>query len=119
MLIGELAEQSGLSLRTIRRYDEIGLLKASGRTDGGFRVYTADDLARVRVIRGMRALGYNHDEIKDFLSARENSADSLLTATAMERLELADLLEDVVQRERGLRSQLRLADEFIEMLRRQ
>lgn len=119
MLIGEFAEKSGLSLRSIRRYDDIGLLKASGRTDGGFRVYTSDDLARVRVIRGMRALGYAHGEIKDFLSVREPSAGSLLGATAIERLEMADLLEDVVQRERGLRRQLRLADEFIEMLRRQ
>lgn len=119
MLIGQFAVKSGLSLRSIRRYDDIGLLKASGRTEGGFRVYSADDLARVRVIRGMRALGYPHDEIKDFLSVREWSAGSPLRATAIERLELADLLEDVVQRERGLRTQLRLADEFIEMLRRQ
>lgn len=119
MLIGQFAEKSGLSLRSIRRYDDIGLLKAAGRTEGGFRVYTAADLARVRVIRGMRALGFAHDEIKDFLAVREASAGSLLNATAMERFELADLLEDVVQRERGLRKQLELADEFIGMLRRQ
>lgn len=119
MLIGQFAEKSGLSLRSIRRYDDIGLLKASGRTEGGFRVYTTDDLARVRIIRGMRALGYAHDEIKDFLSVREAAAGSLVRTTAIERLELAELLEDVVQRERGLRVQLRLADEFIDMLRRQ
>lgn len=119
MLIGQFAERSGLSLRSIRRYDDIGLLIASGRTEGGFRVYTAEDLARVRVIRGMRALGYTHDEIKDFLSVRGLSAGSLLRATAIERLELVDLLDDAVQRERGLHVQLHLADEFIDMLRRQ
>lgn len=40
MLIGELAERTGLSLRTIRHYDDVGLLPAMARTDGGFRVYS-------------------------------------------------------------------------------
>ena len=38
MHIGEVAERTGLSLRTIRHYDEVGLLPALGRTDGGFRL---------------------------------------------------------------------------------
>lgn len=40
MHIGELADRSQMSLRTIRHYDEVGLLKPSGRTEGGFRLYT-------------------------------------------------------------------------------
>ena len=44
MHIGELADRAGMSLRTIRHYDEVGLLVPSGRTTGGFRVYTAEDL---------------------------------------------------------------------------
>lgn len=45
MHIGELAERTGLSLRTIRHYDEIGILKASGCTEGGFRIYTTADMS--------------------------------------------------------------------------
>ena len=44
MQIGEVAERTGLSLRTLRHYDEIGLLRPAGRSDGGFRLYTADDV---------------------------------------------------------------------------
>ena len=40
MHIGELAERTGLSLRTIRHYDDVGLLPATARTDGGFGLYT-------------------------------------------------------------------------------
>ncbi len=44
MHIGELADRTGLSNRTIRHYDEVGLLHPSGRTEGGFRLYTDTDL---------------------------------------------------------------------------
>ena len=48
MHIGELAERTGLSLRTIRHYDDVGLLPAAARTDGGFRLYTEADCDRPR-----------------------------------------------------------------------
>ena len=40
MHIGELAERTGLSLRTMRHYDDVGLVPATGRTEGGFRLYS-------------------------------------------------------------------------------
>ena len=54
MHIGELAERTGLSLRTIRHYDDVGLLPAAARTDGGFRLYTEADCDRLMVIKTMR-----------------------------------------------------------------
>lgn len=67
MHIGELAEKTGLSLRTIRHYDDIGLLKASGRTHGGFRLYSQDDLSRLNLIRRMKPLGFTLDEMIELL----------------------------------------------------
>jgi len=67
MHIGALAERTGMSLRTLRHYDETGLLKPSGRSEGGFRLYTDDDLARLLVIRRMKPLGFSLDEMADLL----------------------------------------------------
>jgi len=59
MHIGELAERTGLSLRTIRHYDEVGLLPATGRTEGGFRVYAENDVERLTLIKQMKPLGFS------------------------------------------------------------
>ncbi|MBK0296531.1 MerR family transcriptional regulator, partial [Bacillus sp. S34] len=67
MHIGELAERAEMSLRTIRHYDEVGLLVPSGRTSGGFRVYTEQDLERLLVIRRMKPLGFTLEEMAELL----------------------------------------------------
>lgn len=51
--IGEAAEGAGLSIRTIRHYEEAGLVVPSARSDGGFRLYTEADLDRLRVVKRM------------------------------------------------------------------
>lgn len=51
MKIGEVAERTGLSLRTIRHYDECGLVVPSERSQGGFRMYVEGDIARLLVIK--------------------------------------------------------------------
>ena len=79
MHIGELAERTGLSLRTIRHYDEVGLLPATGRTEGGFRVYAENDVERLTLIKQMKPLGFSLEEmaeILDILSALESGAES-------------------------------------------
>jgi DNA-binding transcriptional MerR regulator len=65
--VGELAKRTGLTIRTLHHYDEIGLLKPSHRTDTGYRLYTADDLARLLRIVSLRQLGFSLEEIKGCL----------------------------------------------------
>lgn len=67
MQIGEAAERSGLSIRTIRHYDEAGLVVPSARSDGGFRLYTRVDLDRLAVIKRMKPLGFTLEEMRDLL----------------------------------------------------
>ncbi len=74
MHIGELAERTGLSLRTIRHYDEVGLLPASTRTEGGFRVFTETDFDRLMHIKAMKPLGFSLEEITELLSVVEEPA---------------------------------------------
>lgn len=67
MHIGELAERTGLSLRTIRHYDEVGLLPATARSSGGFRVYSEEDFERLMVIKQMKPLGFSLEEMAGIL----------------------------------------------------
>ena len=68
--IGEVAEAAGVSTRTLRYYEELGLLSPSGHTPGGARRYSDADLARVLRIRELQQLvGFNLDEIRTIVAA--------------------------------------------------
>ena len=61
--IGELAAKVGLTERTIRYYEEVGLLESVKRLEGGVRVYTDDDARRLRYIGKLKALGLTLQEM--------------------------------------------------------
>ncbi len=65
--VGELAKRTGLTIRTLHHYDEIGLLKPSLHTEAGHRLYTADDIARLQRVRSLRQLGFALEEVRDCL----------------------------------------------------
>ncbi|GAA3664469.1 hypothetical protein GCM10022420_049470 [Streptomyces iranensis] len=65
--IGELARASGVTVRALRHYDEVGLVRASGRTGAGHRRYTAEDLRRLYRVRALCGLGLSLAEIGDAL----------------------------------------------------
>jgi DNA-binding transcriptional MerR regulator len=70
--IGKAALAAGVSTRTLRYYEELGLVSPSGHSPGGARRYSDDDLARVRRIRELQQLvGFNLDEIRTILSAED------------------------------------------------
>ena len=61
--IGELSSRVGLTERTIRYYEELGLLESVKRLDGGIRVYTDDDVRRLKYIRKLKTLGLSLQEM--------------------------------------------------------
>jgi DNA-binding transcriptional MerR regulator len=65
--VGELAKQTGVSVRTLHWYEEIGLLEPSQRTEAGHRLYAAEDVGRLQQIRSLRQLGFSLDEIRECL----------------------------------------------------
>jgi MerR family transcriptional regulator, repressor of the yfmOP operon len=68
--IGEVAERVGVTTRTLRYYEELGLVTPSSRKTGGSRRYTEADIARVLRIRELQAvMGFNLDEIRELLHA--------------------------------------------------
>ncbi|HEY8655436.1 MAG TPA: MerR family transcriptional regulator [Candidatus Limnocylindria bacterium] len=76
--IGELAAKVGLTERTIRYYEELGLLDSVKRLEGGTRVYTGDDVRRLRFIRKLKLLGLSLQEMGElegmYTRQRSNAA---------------------------------------------
>lgn len=66
--VGELAKRTGLTVRTLHHYDELGLLKPSHSSDSGYRLYSKDDLARLQQILSLKQLGFQLEEIRECLS---------------------------------------------------
>ncbi|MGC0369979.1 MULTISPECIES: MerR family transcriptional regulator [unclassified Microbacterium] len=114
MQIGELAERTGLSIRTLRHYDEIGLLRPSARSEGGFRLYTAEDESRLLLIRRMKPLGYSLEQMGELLAVVDGlDADP---GDAALRARLDGIREEAITRRDDLRRQLAAADEFLVQL---
>jgi len=113
MQIGEVAQQTGLSLRTIRYYEEMGLVVPSARTSGGFRLYTDTDVARLQVIKRMKPLDFTLEETKELLDILDGLES---TSSARRRTELVDRLEmyhEAAQvRVAAVREQLSVAEGF-------
>jgi Cu(I)-responsive transcriptional regulator len=72
MNIGQAAEQSGVSAKMIRHYESIGLVEQARRTDGGYRIYTDNDVHTLRFIRRARDLGFSMKEIGQLLGLWRN-----------------------------------------------
>jgi DNA-binding transcriptional MerR regulator len=65
--VGELAKQTGLTVRALHHYDDIGLLQPSVRSDAGYRLYTRKDITRLHQIQALRGLGMSLAEIHTVL----------------------------------------------------
>jgi len=93
MRIGELAERAGTSARTLRYYEQHGLLCAR-RTANGYRDYDEDDLRLVREIRSLLEIGFNLEETRPFVeclrSGRASGAECPASIEVLGR-KLADL----------------------------
>ncbi|MEW1750657.1 MerR family transcriptional regulator [Streptomyces angustmyceticus] len=119
MQIGEVAARTELSLRTIRHYEETGLVIPSARSQGGFRLYTETDVARLMVIRRMKPLGFTLEQMRDLLDA----TDCLDSGDALDAAEREELLERVrayrqaaAEQVEKLRIQLARAEDFADTL---
>ena len=82
--VKQVAERVGLPSRTIRYYDRIGLVRADERSEAGYRLYSAEEEARLLFIRRAKRLGFSLDEIRGLLAAAESGCGS--TVPEIERL---------------------------------
>ncbi len=114
MRIGEVAERTELSFRTLRHYDEIGLVPPSGRTEGGFRLYTEHDIDRILLIRRMKPLGFALDEMRELLEVVDDLALTPHDPALRERLVV--IRDEATRRREALARQVAMADEFLTLL---
>ncbi len=96
--VGELAERTGLTIRTLHHYDAIGLLSPSGRTESlhgsGHRLYTAADVARLHQILSLKQLGFTLEQIGEYLSRADYDPRQVI------RLHLEKIRKQTVELER-------------------
>lgn len=102
---GQLARLTGLTVRTLHHYDQLGLLSPSARSEAGHRLYTADDLSRLQQIVSLKQLGLALSEIMDWLQDpgyHPEDAVRIQLERVSERIssleELRGLLEDLLRR---------------------
>lgn len=107
MQIGEVAERTQLSLRTLRHYDEVGLVPPSARSEGGFRLYTEADVQRLHHVRRITPLGFSLEETAEILKLLDGQ-DSV---TSRE-----EILERARKSREKMARKLCQADEFIATL---
>ena len=113
--IGDVAKRTGLTVRTIRYYEELGLLESVKRLEGGARVYTSEDVRRLRFIQRLKVLGLSLQEMLELerLYRRERTNRAVLP-------KLIDMLDrhlvqigDRVAELQGLREQIKAERERI------
>lgn len=116
--IGEVAERVGLSLRSVRFYEESGLLTPEARSAGGFRLYTEIQVDRLMLIKRMKPLGFKVNQMRELLEASDAARDSGATKVAREegRKVVREYAVLAAERCEELRIQLAKADEFAKRL---
>lgn len=75
LTIGQLARRTGLPVRTIRYWSDIGAVPPAGRTDGGHRVYDAEAVARLDLVRTLRELGLGLEDVRRVLGREATVAE--------------------------------------------
>lgn len=114
--IGEVAERVGLSLRTVRYYEEQGLFAPAGRTDGGFRLYTEEQVDRLLLIKQMKPLGFSVAQMCELLDACDARDDADPGAREAAGARIDAYAADAAARCVHLRDQLVRAEEFARQL---
>lgn len=105
--IGEVADKLEVSPRTIKYYEELGLIKLGKRSPGGFRLYGEEDVERLKRILKMKGMGLSLTAIREILAVREvaEEADKVVVLNkAVKRLEEQE--REVAERARKMREEL-------------
>ena len=117
--IGEVADKLKVSPRTIKYYEELGLIKPGERSPGSFRLYGEEDVERLRRILKMKGMGLSLTAIGEILAVREvaEEADKVVILNkAVKRLEEQE--REMAERARQMREELGHAEGLCRELRR-
>ena len=106
--VSEFAEKAGVTVRTLHHYDRLGLLKPSGRTEAGYRLYGERDFARLQQIVTLKFIGLPLRQIKDLLDRGDLDLKSALQLQRLllleKRLQVEAAIRAIEEAERSLQS---------------
>ena len=105
MRIGQLAEQTGVTVQTVRYYERRGLLKTNPRLASGYRSYSADAIRRIRFIKRSQELGYTLVEIGSLLELSETRPHNTAKARAIVKTKIRSI-EDKIRDLQRMRDEL-------------
>ena len=95
MQIGELAQQAGVTVQTVRFYERRRLLPEPARSDSGYRSYGPEELKRLQFIRQAKRLGFSLHEIREIIRSRDRGGCPCTNVISMAERHLADVSEQI------------------------
>lgn len=121
MKVGDLAKQTGVSVRTLHYYDEIGLLSPSRRTETGYRLYIEDDIIRLQQIVSLRQIGFSLEQIRECLEQSQFSPHHVVQLHLSRLKKQMELQQQLYARLEAIATHLQSAEtlsiqEFIQLI---
>ena len=110
MNIGQVSKASGISAKMIRYYETIDLVPKAGRTEGGYRDYSPNDIHRLRFIRRARDLGFSFEQVRELLKLWSDKRRSSSNVKKVALEHIAELELRAAQLEDMIRTLKHLAD---------
>jgi MerR family transcriptional regulator, thiopeptide resistance regulator len=119
--VGDLAKQTGVSVRTLHHYDEIGLLSPSHRTEAGYRVYSENDIIRLQQIVSLRQIGFSLEQIRECLEQEQFSPHHAVQLHLSQLKEQMTLQQQLYKKLEAIATRLQSTDiisiqEFIQLI---
>jgi MerR family transcriptional regulator, thiopeptide resistance regulator len=119
--VGDLAKQTGVSVRTLHYYDEIGLLSPSQRTESGYRLYGEADIIRLQQIVSLRQIGFSLDQIRSCLEQEQFSPQHIIQLHLSQLQEQMALQQQLHHKLSAIATRLQAAgavsiEEFIQLI---
>lgn len=97
LIIGEAATVSGLSAKTIRYYEDIGLIGPAARTAGGYRAYSENDVQTLIFLRRARGLGFSVEDCRSLLSLYRDKSRASADVKALAQRRIGEIEEKIVE----------------------
>lgn len=104
--VGQLAEHSGTTAKTIRFYEQTGLIPLAPRANNGYRTYSTDDIGRLRFIRTARSLGLSLNDLREVLALRDHGQRPCQQMMSLLDNRLSEI-DQQIRHLRALRAELR------------
>ncbi|BCE12738.1 hypothetical protein RSC3_00094 [Bacillus paralicheniformis] len=98
LTIGQLAKRTGVSIRTLRYYDKIGLLIPTDYKEGGHRLYSLDELSRLQQIQSLKFIGFSLKDIADLLKSQFIEEQQLSYSISFKKENLLQNKKEFVKR---------------------